>query len=610
VCKHPPDSFGGTWRKARRLTEAEPVRTEALLVPTQPVTGAVLGGRYRLLERIGRGGMADVFAAEDVLLTRRVAVKIFRFDLSTEDESRRVHAEMQTLAALHHPGLVTVFDAGTVHEAGTAEELAEPYLVMELVDGPNLGQRLSSGPLSQVESAQLGTELAATLAYVHARNVIHRDVKPANILLDSAIADGAPFAAKLTDFGIARVVDSTHYTEAGFTIGTANYLSPEQALSAEVGTPTDVYSLGLVLLECLTGELAYPGSGIEAALARLNRQPVIPAGLGPGWQRLLAAATDREPANRPTAAELGAELRALAAGGSLPDGTGYLAGGLGQPTEAIALLGGAAIPTGAAALSTGAAVPAGGAAGSRAVPTSGPLPAGAGPAAGSAVAGSAIAGAAIARAASTGSGGEGWAEPAGAGWTGPADADPGGIPLEPDETAATEAIRLQPAEEQPARARQHRPVGGLIAAAALVVAALLTSGLLLRANHAGGNESPGAPVNFSSTAGDQTSPRTSTPRSSVAVSPAAGISGGGPAGIQPPLTRTSTSTSSAAPSLTHSSTAPSSSSATNSASTSSSATSSSASASTSPSSSATSSTSSTASPNTSHTPGNGRGGHH
>ena len=540
-------------------------------MPTQPVTGAVLGGRYRLLERIGRGGMADVFAAEDVLLTRRVAVKIFRFDLSTEDESRRVHAEMQTLAALHHPGLVTVFDAGTVHEAGTAEELAEPYLVMELVNGPNLGQRLSSGPLSQVESAQLGTELAATLAYVHARNVIHRDVKPANILLDSAIADGAPFAAKLTDFGIARVVDSTHYTEAGFTIGTANYLSPEQALSAEVGTPTDVYSLGLVLLECLTGELAYPGSGIEAALARLNRQPVIPAGLGPGWQRLLAAATDREPANRPTAAELGAELRALAAGGSLPDGTGYLAGGLGQPTEAIALLGGAAIPTGGAVLSTGGAVPASGAVASGAVasgavPTSGPLPAG---------------------------------------------ADPGGIPFEPDETAATEAIRLQPAEEQPARARRPRPVGGLLAAAALVVAALLTSGLLLRANHAGGNESPGAPVNFSSTAGDQTGPRTSTPRSSVAVSPAAGISGGGPAGIQPPLTRTSTSTSSAAPSLTHSSTAPSSSSATSSASTSSSATSSSASASTSPSSSATSSTSSTASPNTSHTsPGNGRGGHH
>src|SRR6185437_11076954 len=132
-----------------------------------------------------------------------------------------------------HPGLVTVYDAGTVHESGAAEQLSSPFLVMELVKGPNLGQRLAQGPLSQADAAQLGTELAAMLAYVHARNVIHRDVKPANILLDSSIADDAPFASKLTDFGIARVVDSTHHTEAGFTLGTANYLSPEQALSAE-----------------------------------------------------------------------------------------------------------------------------------------------------------------------------------------------------------------------------------------------------------------------------------------------------------------------------------------------------------------------------------------
>ena len=203
--------------------------------------------------------------------------------------------------------------------------------------------------------------------------MIHRDVKPANILLDSAVADSVPFASKLTDFGIARVVDSTHYTEAGFTIGTANYLSPEQALSAEVGTPTDVYSLGLVLLECLTGELAYPGSGIEAALARLNRQPEIPADLGPGWQRLLTAATERDPANRPTAAELSAELRALSAGGSLPETDSAVPDGIGPATAAIPLYGGAAMPAGAMPAAGFSGPMAGGAA------VSGPVPAGSGP---------------------------------------------------------------------------------------------------------------------------------------------------------------------------------------------------------------------------------------
>ncbi|HTZ44478.1 MAG TPA: serine/threonine-protein kinase [Jatrophihabitans sp.] len=274
-------------------------------------TGSMLDGRYRLLERIGRGGMADVYAAEDDLLHRRVAIKLFRFDLCTAAELRRVHAEMQTLAALQHPGLVTIYDAGSVRE--TAGDLLSPYLVMELVGGPNLGRRLSAeGPLTPDDAARLGADLAATLAYVHARNVVHRDVKPANILLDANIADDAPFVTKLTDFGIARVVDSTHYTEAGFTVGTANYLSPEQARCREVGTATDVYSLGLVLIESLTGRLAFPGSGVEAALARLHRQPPVPAGFGGAWQRLLTAATAAEPGDRPTADELATELAGLA----------------------------------------------------------------------------------------------------------------------------------------------------------------------------------------------------------------------------------------------------------------------------------------------------------
>jgi len=290
----------------------EPVPTETMMLSAQPASGTMLGSRYRLLERIGRGGMADVFAAEDVLLNRQVAIKIFRFEVITAEDLRRVQAEMQTLAVLHHPGLVTIYDAGAIHDPIDTGELASPYLVMELVAGPTLRRRLADGALPPAEVALLGGQLADTLAYVHSKNVVHRDVKPANILLGSALAGDAPFTAKLTDFGIARMVDSTHYTEAGYTIGTANYLSPEQALSTEVGTATDVYSLGLVLLECLTGELAFPGTGVEAALARLNRRPAVTGRFGPRWQRLLSAATESDPGDRPTVAELAAELHELA----------------------------------------------------------------------------------------------------------------------------------------------------------------------------------------------------------------------------------------------------------------------------------------------------------
>jgi eukaryotic-like serine/threonine-protein kinase len=484
------------------LADGEPLRTEPLLVPTQPVTGVVLGNRYRLLERVGRGGMADVFAAEDLLLTRRVAVKIFRFDLSTDDERRRVQAEMQTLAALHHPGLVTVFDAGTVREEDAAEELSSPYLVMELVQGPNLGQRLSEGPLSQADTAQLGTGLAATLAYVHARNVIHRDVKPANILLDSAIADDAPFASKLTDFGIARVVDSTHFTEAGFTIGTANYLSPEQALSGEVGTATDIYSLGLVLLECLTGELAYPGSGIEAALARLNRQPVIPAELGPGWQRLLGAATESDPANRPTAAELSAELRTLTADGSLP-ATGAI-GGAG--TGIAAGLGAAGLGGAAAAGGIGDGVAAAGAAQPMSAVTSSP------------------------------------------GGAGPAGHPTGSESFPAAAAAETEMLGPVLLDPPPPRTRMHGH-GGMIAAAVLVLAALLTSGYLLRAGHAGEPSGPAVPGNPASQVGQHSSVHTSVP-TSVVASPVSSHSGGG--SVVPPVSSTSTSATSTTPSVTRS----------------------------------------------------------
>ena len=268
--------------------------------------GVLLGDRYRLRERVGRGGMADVYAGQDELLGRPVAVKVFRADSPTADDTRRVDAEVRTLASLRHPGLVTVFDAGTAEPP-----LEHPFLVMELVLGPTLGQHLARAPFSADGVARLAEQLTEALAYVHSQGIVHRDVKPANILLDTSHAGAADFLVKLGDFGIARLVDSTRLTMDGTTLGTANYLSPEQVTADEVSTASDIYSLGLVLIECLTGQIAYPGTGVEAAVARLHKEPAVPTRFGGAWTQLLTEMTDRDPGQRPTARDVADQLSAI-----------------------------------------------------------------------------------------------------------------------------------------------------------------------------------------------------------------------------------------------------------------------------------------------------------
>ncbi|MFE9848351.1 protein kinase [Streptomyces sp. NPDC005576] len=255
----------------------------------------VLSGRYRLDGPLGSGGAADVHRGFDLRLRRPVAVKVFRSDASTTNEESW-HDEAVILARLHHPGLVTAFDAGK-HDG-------RDFLVMQLVEGSTLKDRISEGPLSPGATAAIGGELAHALAHAHEAGIVHRDVKPSNILLDTA---GRPY---LADFGISRLLDTTARTATGALIGTAAYLSPEQVLGRPAGRPADVYALGLVLLECLTGRLEYDGGPLEAAIARLHRPPVLPHGLPEQLSRLLREMTDLDEQNRPTARDCARTLTA------------------------------------------------------------------------------------------------------------------------------------------------------------------------------------------------------------------------------------------------------------------------------------------------------------
>jgi serine/threonine protein kinase len=271
----------------------------------------VLGDRYELGPLLGRGGMADVFRAEDRTLQRPVAVKVLREVAGDEPDRARFVSEARTLAGLSHSGLVTVLDAGFgLGDGGSVDANAHPFLVMELVDGRTIGQVVQdSGALPLEDVGSVGAQVAEALAYVHRNGVVHRDVKPGNILL------GPRHRVRLADFGVARLVaDSSGHTRTGHVIGTAAYLAPEQVTGDEVSGATDVYSLGLVLLEALTGRREFPGAATEAAVARLHRDPEVPESLPEEWRDLLARMLAREPARRPSADTVAERLRAYSPG--------------------------------------------------------------------------------------------------------------------------------------------------------------------------------------------------------------------------------------------------------------------------------------------------------
>ena len=258
--------------------------------------------------------MGTVYRALDTRLDRPVAIKLLRNADGGDDE--RFAAEVRLLARFAHPNLVRILDAGEIDD--------RPFLVMELIEGSTLARRVADGPLPPGEVASIGAGIAAALGQVHAEGIVHRDVKPANVLLDRA---GTPF---LADFGIARLVDTTGLTATGLLLGTPAYLAPEQVQGAGVGPPTDVYALGLTLLESLTGRRSFEGTASEITAARLHRDPPIPAELDGRWRSVLVAMTTRQPEYRLSAPDAARRLGELAFGAGGADVTQVMTEG--QPT--------------------------------------------------------------------------------------------------------------------------------------------------------------------------------------------------------------------------------------------------------------------------------------
>ncbi|CAN5233511.1 hypothetical protein BH11ACT2_BH11ACT2_06150 [soil metagenome] len=267
------------------------------------VMGTLLGGRYRVESLLGRGGTSTVYRAQDEALGRPVAVKIFTHGSSAP---AREEGELQVLSGLDHHSLVHLFDAGVDRdEIGNTSR----YIVMAMVAGPTLAQRIHDGAISTRHVGEIGYDIAEALEYIHARNVIHRDIKPSNILLMDYGNPAQRARAKLTDFGIAITDDIERLTAAGATTGTAAYLSPEQVSGQSVGPASDVYALGLVMLECFTRTVEFSGGLVASAVARLSRDPRVPESLPDHWRRLLTSMTAREPFQRPVGSDLVAAIR-------------------------------------------------------------------------------------------------------------------------------------------------------------------------------------------------------------------------------------------------------------------------------------------------------------
>ena len=261
----------------------------------------VLGGRYELEEKIGTGGMAEVYKAHDRLLARPVAIKILHAEYRSDIEFiERFHREAKSAARLSHPNIVSIYDVGV---AGN-----DHYIVMEYVQGDTLKKKmLDEGPLDLLTATAIAKDIASGLTHAHANNIVHCDIKPHNILMTE---DGH---AKITDFGIARAVTESTLTYGGSVVGSVHYFSPEQARGGAITPKSDVYSLGIVLYEMLTNHLPFTGDNpVAIAMKHIEEEPISPSRyrpqIPPMLEAIICRAMSKSPEIRPSSFELVQEL--------------------------------------------------------------------------------------------------------------------------------------------------------------------------------------------------------------------------------------------------------------------------------------------------------------
>lgn len=264
------------------------------------LVGKRINGRYKVLEAIGSGGMSNVYLAHDMILDRDVAIKVLRYDFSNEEElRRRFKREALSSTSLGHPNIVSIFDVG--------EDNDLPYLVMEYVPGDTLKEYIiKHSPVEPERAVEIMKQLASALAHAHHNHIVHRDIKPQNVLVDE---DGN---VKISDFGIAMALSATSYTQTNSVLGTVHYLSPEQARGGTANKKSDIYSLGIVMYELLTGKLPFSGeSAVAIALKHLQTEtpslketvPDLPQSL----ENIVLKATAKNPQYRYASADEMAE---------------------------------------------------------------------------------------------------------------------------------------------------------------------------------------------------------------------------------------------------------------------------------------------------------------
>ncbi len=293
-------------------------------------TGELINGRYILQGLVGRGSMAVVFQAVDTAEQRTVAIKFSA--RGSAGKGHLLQNEAAILQRLDHPSVAKYLDHGMLQSGaarapdfcrvtgkhGSAESRAaassdaesggiegRTFLVQEFAHSGTLAQATASGPCPPAQVALWAEHLLSGLAHVHGRNLVHRDIKPSNLALSGLRRS----PVRIIDFGVAT--DAGSVVVAGSSTGTVHYMSPEQAAGGDVMPAWDIYAMGLVFIECLTGAKAFPGTPIESLVARTLRNPELPAGLSPAWNRFLSALTAMDPADRPAAQEAAAIARQL-----------------------------------------------------------------------------------------------------------------------------------------------------------------------------------------------------------------------------------------------------------------------------------------------------------